>query len=454
MCAGSPRRSRSGCGDVRGAAAAADGGGSSGGRRRCGCWPGWSSLHAPTALSVEGAEALVGDPATYTDPVVTALDAAAAWRGVILRSWYVEAWRSLWAWTLNTMPPASPAEQLGDRLADTLTTEFPAATLGDLVDSLPDGIGADGQPTIVDREPPILDLPDGAREVTQLIIGAGRAGRLAEQVGGYFEDPVGERRNRQLTPSGFAGWLHRPPRPAARRRGPGADGGAAAPVAAGRVGERQVRQRRLEDPDPAGQHRRPSGHRLPGAGWRDLTALGDRRAGDDRTRHPRLVDQRPPLDSRRRPAMTIAAAARPVEPATMNLTQLLHTVAAGDAWPIEDALFLTFGFDPGFFERGILGRCRAAGAVVTVIADATMWAPDPIALRTAGQEYLLGLAATPRAFHPKLMLLQGRDGALAAIGSGNLTTSGWQYNTELWRSFEATPAGTRRNPASSSFTRV
>lgn len=143
----------------------------------------------------------------------------------------------------------------------------------------------------------------------------------------------------------------------------------------------------------------------------------------------------------------ITAAAAPAQvPATMNLAQLLHTVVAGDAWAVEDALFLTFGFDPGFFERGILDRCRAVGAVVTVIADATVWAPDPVALRTAGQEYLLGLAASPRTFHPKLMLLHGGDGALAAIGSGNLTTSGWQYNAELWRCFEATPAGAPSQP--------
>lgn len=164
-------------------------------------------LHSPTQLSIEGAEALVGDPATFTDPVIVGLDAAAAWRGVILRSWYVEAWRSLWAWTVNSMPPAVPAERLGDRLADTLTTVLPAGTFGQLIDSLPDGIGVDGQPTIADRESPILDLPNGAREVAQLIIGASRTGRLPDRVGGYFGDPVGERRNRQLTPSGFAGWL-------------------------------------------------------------------------------------------------------------------------------------------------------------------------------------------------------------------------------------------------------
>lgn len=164
-------------------------------------------LHSPMSLSIDGAEVLVGDLATHTDPVIAGLDAAVAWRGVILRSWYVEAWRSLWAWTLNTMPPATPVERLGDRLADALTTALPAATLGELVDCLPDGIGVDGEPTIVDRVPPILDLPDGAREVAQLIIGAGRTGRLPKRVGGYFEDPVAERRNRQLTPSGFTGWL-------------------------------------------------------------------------------------------------------------------------------------------------------------------------------------------------------------------------------------------------------
>ena len=81
-----------------------------------------------------------------------------------------------------------------------------------------------------------------------------------------------------------------------------------------------------------------------------------------------------------------------------------------------------------------------------MIADPAVWSPDPIALRSAGQEYLLGFADTPRAFHPKLMLLQGGDGVLAAIGSGNLTTSGWQFNTELWRCLEGTASGAPTQP--------
>jgi hypothetical protein len=40
-------------------------------------------------------------------------------------------------------------------------------------------------------------------------------------------------------------------------------------------------------------------------------------------------------------------------------------------------------------------------------------------------------AQTAGRWHPKLMLLQGPEGALAAIGSGNLTLGGWQYNSEL-----------------------
>jgi hypothetical protein len=164
-------------------------------------------LRAPTYVSVESAQSLVGDPATYTDPTLAGLDAATAWRGVVQRSWYVEAWRSLWAWTINTMPPAVRVEHLGDRLAEALIADLPAATLGDLIDSLPAGVGADGQPTIVDRVSPIVDLPAGTRQFAQIIIGTGRAGRLPERIGDYFENQDRERRNRQLTPTGFGDWL-------------------------------------------------------------------------------------------------------------------------------------------------------------------------------------------------------------------------------------------------------
>ena len=81
------------------------------------------------------------------------------------------------------------------------------------------------------------------------------------------------------------------------------------------------------------------------------------------------------------------------------------------------------------------------GSVVTVIADAKVWWPDPMAMKAAGRDYLLGFAAARRAFHPKLMLMVGAETALAAIGSGNVTLGGWQYNSELWRLLRADREG-------------
>lgn len=41
-----------------------------------------------------------------------------------------------------------------------------------------------------------------------------------------------------------------------------------------------------------------------------------------------------------------------------------------------DALFLTFNADLAFLESRLLDLCRQAGARVTVVADADVWAPD------------------------------------------------------------------------------
>ncbi|MCU0277449.1 MAG: hypothetical protein MUF33_06060 [Candidatus Nanopelagicales bacterium] len=102
--------------------------------------------------------------------------------------------------------------------------------------------------------------------------------------------------------------------------------------------------------------------------------------------------------------------------------------------PIEEALFLTFNVDLGFFEAQLLGTCQAAGAVVTIIADANMWNPDPLSVRFAGRRYHAGLAQASgaRAFHPKLVVLVGQQTCLVAIGSGNVSTGGWQHNAEVW----------------------
>jgi hypothetical protein len=128
----------------------------------------------------------------------------------------------------------------------------------------------------------------------------------------------------------------------------------------------------------------------------------------------------------------VSAAAAP-----LNVPALFHELEASGDWDVEEALFLTFNADVAFLERGVLGLCQSMGARVTVIADAGIWRPDPLAMKGAGTEYLVGLASHSGAFHPKLALLIGNDRVLALIGSGNLTMGGWQHNSELWNVLRA-----------------
>lgn len=111
-------------------------------------------------------------------------------------------------------------------------------------------------------------------------------------------------------------------------------------------------------------------------------------------------------------------------PSQLSLSALFHELEASGQWDVEEVLFLSFNANVGYFERGALGLCRSMGARVSIIADANMWWPDPVAMKGAGSEYLLGLASHRAAFHPKLVLVVAADKVLAVIGSGNLTPGG------------------------------
>lgn len=115
---------------------------------------------------------------------------------------------------------------------------------------------------------------------------------------------------------------------------------------------------------------------------------------------------------------------------------LLAEEAHGDHQATQ-ALFLTFNADLGFFEARALGACLSAGARVCVLADASVWRPDPRAAKHAGRSYHVGLTTVHGAFHPKLVALVGPQRAVVAIGSGNLTLGGWQHNGEVWTVFHA-----------------
>ena len=120
----------------------------------------------------------------------------------------------------------------------------------------------------------------------------------------------------------------------------------------------------------------------------------------------------------------------PAEITTTPLT-LLRTEANHREHQAQEALFLTFGCDLGFFESQVLGTTRGTGAAVTVIADAKVYDPDPRAVRAAGINYCIGLASMPAVFHPKLSILAGPQRAAVAIGSGNLSVGGWHLNDEV-----------------------
>ncbi|MFI7707481.1 hypothetical protein [Nonomuraea sp. NPDC049480] len=113
------------------------------------------------------------------------------------------------------------------------------------------------------------------------------------------------------------------------------------------------------------------------------------------------------------------------------LTLLMEEERYGDR-QAEEALFLSFTTDLGFFETVALGVAQACGARVSLVGDAAMSTIDPRAVRRAGRAYLPGQAVCGGAFHPKLMALVGPQRATVAIGSGNATLAGWQANAELW----------------------
>lgn len=121
------------------------------------------------------------------------------------------------------------------------------------------------------------------------------------------------------------------------------------------------------------------------------------------------------------------------------LSLLLEAATTGvDALEV---LALSFTLDLGFFERAALSVAQALGARVTVVGDARVVRHDPRAVRRAGRGYLAGLASLAGSFHPKLFIIAGAQSATVAIGSGNLTLSGWQDNHELWTVLRAGPDG-------------
>lgn len=102
----------------------------------------------------------------------------------------------------------------------------------------------------------------------------------------------------------------------------------------------------------------------------------------------------------------------------------------------EASLITTFNLYPPFYEELLLPRLRSAGCRYNVVlADARQCHAAAVASesrpRHAGTDYVLCPVRSSAAFHPKIIMLVGRTKAALAVGSHNLTLSGFGYNREL-----------------------
>lgn len=102
----------------------------------------------------------------------------------------------------------------------------------------------------------------------------------------------------------------------------------------------------------------------------------------------------------------------------------------------NSTILLTYNFAPIFFERVVLRELWSGETGDTlVIADRNQIAQSSERwggqLRELGRRYQLSAARTSGAFHPKLILRVGQQGAAVWLGSGNVTAGGWGVNREL-----------------------
>lgn len=162
-------------------------------------------LFEPESISRDLAGSLVEDPAAYEDLVLLQLDVVPAWRGVVLRRWYTQAWRDFWQWLVNEKLVGARPRSAWEH---SLTGGLPAnMTLLEYEQKLPLGV-VGGALKAAEISDVVRDIEcTGARQIAMLIIGARRVGNLPESVAPHFENPEEEILNAQLTPSWLAKFL-------------------------------------------------------------------------------------------------------------------------------------------------------------------------------------------------------------------------------------------------------
>ena len=99
-------------------------------------------------------------------------------------------------------------------------------------------------------------------------------------------------------------------------------------------------------------------------------------------------------------------------------------------------IFLTYSFDPLFFERVPLSDLEQGGSRrILIVADAGQ-VQEALGQRLdqlayLGRRYVLAETVSARTFHPKLIARLSAAGGRVWVGSGNLTYPGWGGHQEL-----------------------
>ena len=99
------------------------------------------------------------------------------------------------------------------------------------------------------------------------------------------------------------------------------------------------------------------------------------------------------------------------------------------------AFLTTFNFEIDFFEKAILSRLlKNSIKKVSVFVDSKELAKSVSGIRNTlmGQRYVVNPVAMRGSYHPKMILLLGEDRARLIVGSGNLKTSGYYINNEVF----------------------
>ena len=107
----------------------------------------------------------------------------------------------------------------------------------------------------------------------------------------------------------------------------------------------------------------------------------------------------------------------------------------------DHALLTTYSFNLRFFEEWVLRSlwaCQVRNVVVFVDPNQLGRALGDPAPAGAGRSYhLVATRAARRAFHPKVILLSGPDGARLSVSSANLTADGQLRNLEVAVAFDS-----------------